>query len=155
MLPCHCRGRHWTSVAINWHERMAEAIKPCRMYLEKKCGRVTERRGRAAGGSKSAAGAIRELFGHSINNERWKRRWPSTPAAVSTEWGKKKKKNERRAVFNLYLEMHNCIKYYNWFLTSGWLFNWYFTHVKFCVISCNRRYLIIQKISRIERKGKK
>lgn len=41
---------------------------------KKKCGRVTERRGRAAGGSKSAAGAIHELFGHSINNERWERR---------------------------------------------------------------------------------
>lgn len=100
-------GRQWQSTDTN--ERTTKAIKPCRVYREKKCGRVTERRKgegeqlRAAL-SKSAAGVIRELFGHSINNERWECRWPSTLAAVSTGW----KKNERSAVVSRSrIETHN------------------------------------------------
>lgn len=54
-------------------------------------------------------------------------------------------KNECRTVFNLYLEMHNCIKYYNWFLTIGYLIDillMYFIYVKLCVILYNYiRYL--------------
>jgi len=102
---------------------MAEAIKPCRMYPEtkrkrererererekekrknnkkntnEKCGRVTERREGSSwrpeiGGRR----AIRELFGQSINNERWESVDVHRRPRRCRQNGKKKKKKKNK-----------------------------------------------------------